>query len=69
MTQHARRGGIVIFSSQWPQHANRLAERAMVLHQGRLVHAVPLNQRIDKALIDSSEPALASVLSGLGSRA
>ena len=66
MKSHANSGGIVVFSSQWPEHANRLAQRSLVLHEGSLM----LNQSIDTAvpdeLISDAGPALAAVLSGLG---
>ena len=63
MAQHAARGGIVFFSSQWPEHARRLADWALVLHEGDLAwsaapDAIPT--------VAETPPALQAVLQGLG---
>ncbi len=34
---HLNSGGIVVFTSQWPPHARRLAKRMWLLHNNRLV--------------------------------
>lgn len=65
--QHRRENGIAIFSSQWPQHAVRIADRALVLHQGELVYEGAPNTTVPNELTKSACPALHSVLSGLGS--
>lgn len=65
MIQHAATGGVVVFSSQWPQHARRLASRAIVLHHGTCVLDSLINQPVDPTQIRQADPALASVLSGL----
>lgn len=64
--QHAKRGGMVLFSSQWPEHANRLADQALVLHEGRLVHQQPISEQIATETVDSAPQELRAVLSGLG---
>ena len=78
---HALQGGIVVFSSQWPEHARRLADRVLVLHEGSLVWdaepSVTPSQAKDAvghaddadgdALVDNwVSPELQAVLRGLG---
>ncbi|MEM7475763.1 MAG: ATP-binding cassette domain-containing protein [Planctomycetota bacterium] len=36
--QHQQSGGMVVFTSQWPPHAKRLASRVLLLHEGKLLH-------------------------------
>jgi ABC-type multidrug transport system ATPase subunit len=62
----AERGGIVIFSSQWPEHAKRLADQAIVLHEGRIAWAAPPNSEPDDSLLRESPESLLAVLRGLG---
>lgn len=65
MTQHAATGGIVLFTSQWPEHARRLADWTLVLHEGRLEwSATP--ETLPTAKL--TPPALQAVLQGLGPR-
>jgi len=61
---HANQGGIVIFSSQWPEHARRLADWALVLDEGRLAWSAPPKQL--PTLTDQTSPSLRAVLQGLG---
>ncbi|PQO41251.1 hypothetical protein C5Y96_00620 [Blastopirellula marina] len=63
MAQHAAAGGIVLFSSQWPEHARRLADWALVLHEGSLEwSATPETLPTAK----ETPPSLQAVLQGLG---
>jgi ABC-type multidrug transport system ATPase subunit len=66
MRTHARDGGIVLFSSQWPEHANRLADEAIVLHEGSLVCRHAINGPVPDQVIAAAAPSLSAVLSGLG---
>lgn len=38
IASHRNTGGIVIFTSQWPPHARRLADRMLILEDGGLVY-------------------------------
>ncbi len=66
MRAHARDGGIVMFSSQWPAHANRLADEAIVLHEGALVCRQASSTPVAAELIAAAPPSLSAVLAGLG---
>ena len=66
MAAHATAGGTVVFSSQWPDHANRLADRSLVLHEGKVVCDQPIGQSVDDDLIGSAPTSLQAVLTGLG---
>ena len=63
---HVAQGGTVMFSSQWPHHANRLATHCMVLDQGRLVWNASIKESIPTEQIERASPSLRSVLNGLG---
>lgn len=63
MAQHAAGGGIVIFSSQWPEHARRLANWALVLHEGSLAWSAAPDAL---PTVADTPPALQAVLQGLG---
>ena len=63
MANHAASGGIVLFSSQWPQHARRLADWALVLHEGSLEWSAAPNELPKVA---GPPPALQAILQGLG---
>ena len=67
MQQHVRNGGIAVFSSQWPEHANRLADESLVLHEGELICHQSTRQRVPPSILQSATPSLTAVLSGLGS--
>lgn len=67
MQSHVDSGGIVVFSTQWPEHARRLANHALVLHQGSVVCDQPIAQSASEALLESAPAPLAAVLNGLGS--
>ena len=64
--QHANKGGTVIFSSQWPEHAKRLADQAFVLHEGTLVwnDAPQISPPVD--VMSNAPESLLAVLKGLG---
>lgn len=63
---HADRGGIVLFTSQWPQHARRLADGALVLDEGKLVWHAPPRQSPTPEVRAEAQPSLQAVLQGLG---
>lgn len=63
---HAAAGGTVIFSSQWPDHARRLADRALVLHEGNLAWDAPPDRPVPPSQLDSCNGPLRAVLQGLG---
>lgn len=63
MARHAERGGIVVFSSQWPEHARRLADWVMVLHEGKLAWSA---SPVTLPTVAEITPALQAVLQGLG---
>lgn len=65
--RHAEAGGTVIFSSQWPDHAKRLADRALVLHEGELKWDGLPNERVPAEQMQQADDALRAVLQGLGS--
>ena len=58
-------GGIVVLSSQWPEHARRLADRALVLHEGRLVWDAEPSARVPPQHLDTADGPLRAVLQGL----
>lgn len=66
--EHVKRGGIVVFSSQWPDHARRLADQALVLDGGRLVWSAPPDQMPPGTLIGEASASLRAVLRGLGTQ-
>ncbi|WP_158264945.1 ATP-binding cassette domain-containing protein [Blastopirellula marina] len=63
---HAERGGIVLFTSQWPEHARRLADGALVLDEGKLVWIAPPRQSPKPEIAVAAQPSLQAVLQGLG---
>lgn len=63
MAKHAAGGGIVVFSSQWPEHARRLADWALVLHEGNLAWSAAPDTL---PTVEETPPALQAVLQGLG---
>jgi ABC-2 type transport system ATP-binding protein len=63
---HVARGGLVVFSSQWPDHARRLADRALVLNEGRLAWSAPPDEMPPNMLISEAPASLLAVLRGLG---
>jgi len=65
MKRHVDEGGIVLFSSQWPEHARRLADQVWVIEEGELAWNAPTTQRINKEMIQTSTPSLKAVLQGL----
>ena len=66
MRLHASGGGIVIFSTQWPQQAQKLADQIMILDHGQLVWDSPASVAPAQSLIDSSNVGLQAVLNGIG---
>ena len=64
--KHRDGGGLVLFTSQWPDHANRIADRVIVLHEGRLVCDEPLAGFASPVDLTSVSADLRSVLVGLG---
>lgn len=58
-------GGIVVLSSQWPDHARRLADRAIVLHEGRLVWEAEPSKQVPAHCLDTADAPLRAVLQGL----
>ena len=66
VAEHARRGGIVLFTSQWPEHARRLADAALVLDEGTLIWDAPPREALEPSLVASAQPSLQAVLQGLG---
>lgn len=65
MKRHAKEGGTVVFSSQWPEHAMRLADQVLVLDDGVLMLDAAPTDRINPDLLHSAPPALTAVLNGL----
>lgn len=63
---HVKRGGLVVFSSQWPDHARRLANRAIVLDEGCLAWSAPPDEIPPSTIIDEASASLRAVLRGLG---
>lgn len=66
LRMHAQRGGIVVFTSQWPEHARRLADWAMVLDEGRLAWFAPPREAPSPEARVSATSSLEAVLQGLG---
>lgn len=62
---HRDSGGIVVFSSQWPEHARRLADRALVLHEGQRVWEAEPTQSVPPEHLDTADGSLRAVLQGL----
>ena len=58
-------GGIVVFASQWPEHARRLADRALVLHEGRRVWEAEPSEKVPAECLDTADGSLRAVLQGL----
>jgi ABC-type multidrug transport system ATPase subunit len=58
-------GGIVVVSSQWPEHARRLADRALVLHEGRLVWEADPSEKVPAEYLKTADGPLRAVLQGL----
>lgn len=65
--RHAEAGGTVIFSSQWPDHAKRLADRALVLHEGELKWDASPSSGVPEEQLKQADGPLRAVLQGLGS--
>ncbi|HUG71194.1 MAG TPA: ATP-binding cassette domain-containing protein [Pirellulaceae bacterium] len=65
--RHADAGGTVVFSSQWPDHAKRLADRAIVLHEGELRWDALPSASVPAKQVEQADDALRAVLRGLGS--
>lgn len=65
--QHADRGGMVVFTSQWPEHARRLADGALVLDDGKLAWCQSPREKPDPEVFSAAQPSLQAVLQGLGS--
>jgi ABC-type multidrug transport system ATPase subunit len=63
---HSADGGTVIFSSQWPEHARRMASRALVLDDGKLVWDAPPTHELPRELLNTVSGAVRSVLQELG---
>jgi len=63
---HAAAGGTVIFSSQWPDHARRLGERAWVLHEGSLVWDAAPTCPVPQSQLEACDGPLRAVLQDLG---
>ena len=62
---HASQGGIVAFSSQWPEHAVRLADQAIVLHGGSVVYDGDPKSDVASLIPSDASPALSAVMQGL----
>ena len=62
---HRESGGIVIFTSQWPPHARRLASRVMLLHDNRMFFDGPVDA-LEEA-VDTEEASLSVILRQLES--
>lgn len=62
---HRDSGGIVVFSSQWPDHARRLADRALVLHEGRCVWEAEPTCKVPAQFLETTDGSLRAVLQGL----
>ena len=65
MQRHADAGGTVVFSSQWPQHAVRLADQAIVLHKGRHIWQGRVGQSLPQVQVSDHDESLQAVLDGL----
>jgi ABC-type multidrug transport system ATPase subunit len=66
MRRHVQSGGTVIFSSQWPEHARRLADRVLVLHDGNLVWDAAPTKPVPATMLQTVDDSLRAVLQGLG---
>lgn len=66
MRRHRDDGGIVIFSTQWPKQAAGIADRVIVLEQGRLVWDQPFEKHPAHFKDWMNSPALNAVLDQLG---
>ncbi len=62
---HRDSGGSVVVSSQWPEHARRVADRALVLHEGRLVWDAEPTEQVPADRLETADAALRAVLQGL----
>lgn len=69
MQIHASSGGIVVFSTQWPKQAQKLADKIMVIDEGQLVWDSAADVVPAQSLIDSSNVGLQAVFNGIGDRA
>lgn len=69
MRLHASSGGIVVFSTQWPKQAQKLADKIMVIDDGQLVWDSAADVVPTQSLIDSSNVGLQAVFNGIGDRA
>ena len=66
MRRHAADGGLVIFSSQWPDQAKQLAGRMVVLDEGSVAWDAPTATRPSLSIVEQASPELQAVLRGLG---
>ena len=64
--RHADTGGIVIFSSQWPEHSKRLAHQAIVLHEGTIAWKGAPHHSPPAEMTANAPASLSAVLQGLG---
>lgn len=62
---HRDAGGIVIFSTQWPQQTRQLADQILVIEQASLVWDKPIQQQPSDELIEAASPPLRAVLEQL----
>jgi ABC-type multidrug transport system ATPase subunit len=69
MRVHRESGGIVVLSSQWPEHARRLADRALVLHEGQLVWEAEPTEPVPTEYVEAADAQLRPVLQGLNPQA
>ena len=65
LRRHADQSGTVVFTSQWPQHARRLADDVIVLHQGKCVWQGDVHRVPDKIKAEDDNASLAAVMDGL----
>lgn len=68
MRNHVCGGGTVVFSTQWPEHAARLADQVLVLEEGKLAWDNTPSGEIDEDTMSKASPTLAAVLRGLQGR-
>ncbi len=57
------RGGTVVFTSQWPAHAARLADQVLVIHDTHLAYDGPAHGIVDR--VDMRDEQLAAIVRGL----
>lgn len=57
---HCKTGGIVFFTSQWPPHARRLANRMILLDKGEPVYVGAVDNVVQQ--FDSRDPRVAAIL-------